>query len=250
MGRSRGLRSFSSYSLRNVKHLNHCYVARIKVVDSEIKKSGKTRADPDLNQGPADLQSAALTTELSTLENPTFQTLRLPSLSSGSKPLTAPARSPHTGAPPTGAGGQSSAKLLTLSNSAGLPVVHNSPSPHVVDCLHVNIRSFLKHSVELEARLDSLKVRPVVVGITESWLHEGIEKVSLTGYTLVVRRDRSFGGDSSAGGGILLFVRSDVCCVSHLFDSKVAERSWVLLHSDFGPILFCIWYRPPRPWQH
>ena len=66
MGRSRGLRSFSSYSLRNVKHLNHCYVARIKVVDSEIKKSGKIRADPDLNQGPADLQSAAPTTELCT----------------------------------------------------------------------------------------------------------------------------------------------------------------------------------------
>ena len=50
MGRSRGLRSFSSYSLRNVKHLNHCNVARIKVVDSEIKKSVKIRADPDLNQ--------------------------------------------------------------------------------------------------------------------------------------------------------------------------------------------------------
>ena len=66
MGRSRGLRSFSSYSLRNVKHLNHCNVARIKVVDSENKKSVKIRADPDLNQGPADLQSAALTTELCT----------------------------------------------------------------------------------------------------------------------------------------------------------------------------------------
>ena len=50
MGRSRGLRSFDSYILRNVKHINHCHVARIKVVDSEIKKSVKSRADPDLNQ--------------------------------------------------------------------------------------------------------------------------------------------------------------------------------------------------------
>ena len=56
------------------------------------------------------------------------------------------------------------------------------------------------HRVELEARIQSLAVRPLVVGITASWLDDSIEHVSLVGDVLVVRRDR---GDGRKGGGIL-----------------------------------------------
>ena len=136
--------------------------------------------------------------------------------------------------PPTGFGGPSGEPPIK-------PVVHSNSIPQV-SCLVVNIRSFLTHRVEMEARIQSLAVRPVVIGITESWLDDSIEHVSLVGYVLVVRRDR---GDGRKGGGILLFVREDVGCVSHLFDSKVAERTWAILHSDFGPIVISLWYRPP-----
>ena len=54
-------------------------------------------------------------------------------------------------------------------------------STPAVDSLHVNIRSFLTHQLDLEARIDGLPVRPVIVGVTKSWLPQGIEKVSLSG---------------------------------------------------------------------
>ena len=33
--------------------------------------------------------------------------------------------------------------------------------------------------------------------------------------------------------------------VVHLADSPADERSWYIIHADSGPILLCLWYRPP-----
>ena len=35
--------------------------------------------------------------------------------------------------------------------------------------------------------------------------------------------------------------------VTHLGDSTVAERSWVIVHSDHGAHVIGCWYRPPTP---
>ena len=35
--------------------------------------------------------------------------------------------------------------------------------------------------------------------------------------------------------------------VTHLESSTVAERSWVIVHSDHGPYVIGCWYRPPTP---
>ena len=35
--------------------------------------------------------------------------------------------------------------------------------------------------------------------------------------------------------------------VVEVLSSKTSERMWFLVHSDMGPILVCVWYRPPAP---
>ena len=69
------------------------------------------------------------------------------------------------------------------------------------------------------------------------------QAMELGGYTLISRRDRDDGRD---GGGIALFgldrVASQVVLLEHSAD---AERSWHAVHSDIGPVLCCVWYRPP-----
>ena len=33
--------------------------------------------------------------------------------------------------------------------------------------------------------------------------------------------------------------------IVHIADSPIDERSWHIVHCDFGPVLLCVWYRPP-----
>ena len=56
--------------------------------------------------------------------------------------------------------------------------------------LHLNIRSFCKHRVELEARLESMLEKPSIIAVTESWIDPSTDHISLSGYTLIVRRNR------------------------------------------------------------
>ena len=35
--------------------------------------------------------------------------------------------------------------------------------------------------------------------------------------------------------------------ITLLENSQVAERSWVIIHSDHGPCVIGCWYRPPAP---
>ena len=68
-------------------------------------------------------------------------------------------------------------------------------------------------------------------------------RVVLSGYTAVARRDRD---DGRAGGGAIIFARDAFAdYVTLLKVSGSCERVWVLVHSLQGPILVCIWYRPP-----
>ena len=48
---------------------------------------------------------------------------------------------------------------------------------------------------------------------------------------------------------VILFVRKDLAKYTvHLGNSESAERVWVLLHNDLGPILIGLWYRPMLWW--
>ena len=61
---------------------------------------------------------------------------------------------------------------------------------------------------------------------------------------MVSRLDRRVGYEKS--GGIALFVHDSlVARLVHVSDSGQSERSWHVFHTDIGPILFGLWYRPP-----
>ena len=111
--------------------------------------------------------------------------------------------------------------------------------------LHCNIRGFLSHRAELEGQIRLLTTGPAMICLNETFLDEGVrdDQVWLGGYTLASRRDRQ---DGRGGGGILCFV-ADRFAQHIVFreHSEVHERSWHIIHSDIGPILCGVWYRPP-----
>ena len=81
------------------------------------------------------------------------------------------------------------------------------------------------------------------VAITETHLAQSVEALRLSNYELVSRRDRP----ARQGGGIALYARWDVHPhIVHIRDSHILELSWHTLHSDAGPLLLGVWYRPPR----
>ena len=107
---------------------------------------------------------------------------------------------------------------------------------------HINIRGFISHSDELSAVLEAEKW-PTYVGITESKLNNPVQEPVLHGYRLVSRRDR---GGGSPGGGILMFAREGFeDTIVHIENSKEFEHTWHVIHSDRGPILAGLCYRPP-----
>ena len=75
------------------------------------------------------------------------------------------------------------------------------------------------------------------------FFHRAVERISLTGYALVSRLDRR---DDSGYGDIALFARANIVLyVIFLENSDLDKRSWHVIHSDIGPVLLGIWYRPP-----
>ena len=84
---------------------------------------------------------------------------------------------------------------------------------------------------------------PSFISLNETFLDESVQSVTMRGYKLVSRLDRRSG---ESWGGICFFARNDlVGSIAHIADSLCCERSWHVLHSDHGPILIGIWYRPP-----
>lgn len=80
-----------------------------------------------------------------------------------------------------------------------------------------------------------------MVAVNETKLDKSTETLKLPGYTLCSRRDRS-----SGAGGVALFAKDGLAqTVVHLADSETHERSWHLVHTTQGPLLLCVWYRPP-----
>ena len=109
--------------------------------------------------------------------------------------------------------------------------------------LRMNIYGYMKNNAEFAAHLKLIGM-PSFVGITETWLTNKVGIISIPGYTLVSRKDRS---DGRQGGGIVFFARDSVASqVVHVGDSVEHERSWHILHTDVGAFCIGLWYRPPE----
>ena len=72
-----------------------------------------------------------------------------------------------------------------------------------------------------------------------------MEELCLPGYVLISRLDRR---DGRKQAGIALFALPEIAACVTLLEhaSDIShERSWHAVHGDLGPVLLCIWYRPP-----
>ena len=118
------------------------------------------------------------------------------------------------------------------------PSLHDVSYNESFDIFFVNAWSIRKQEAELFVRIESSKA--VIVCVCETWLDKGVKDFLMPGYTMVSRRDRS---DYSNRGGIIVFVKNNMCCITHEERSSCAERSWHTLRTCIGPILFAFWYR-------
>ena len=117
------------------------------------------------------------------------------------------------------------------------------PVVNVSSCLlSLNLRGFLSHRIELEVFF-SMFGQPAFVALTETWLDESVQSPTLEGYQVVSRLDRR---DGRQGGGVVFFARADAShAIVHVAESPDHERVWLIWHTDVGPVLIGLWYRPP-----
>ena len=109
--------------------------------------------------------------------------------------------------------------------------------------LTANVHGLLSHQAELEFHLADNEYSELVA-LTETWLNDSVSKIMVNGYVVVSRLDRK---DGRQGGGIALLATSEMeRSIVHIGDSKDFERSWHILHTNQGPILIAVWYRPPQ----
>ena len=107
---------------------------------------------------------------------------------------------------------------------------------------HFNPRGLGGNIAETTALVKAIG-SPEIAGFTETWIERG--DVKLSGYHLVsqLNRRNAVRGDR---GGIALYARDGFQdSVVHLADSPTDERAWYIIHADSGPVLLCLWYRPP-----
>ena len=89
-------------------------------------------------------------------------------------------------------------------------------------------------------------MKPDILCLNETWLNDSTPRLSITGYEQVSRKDRPQQVVTEFNhGGIAVFRRAHSILITHVEDSTIAERSWHTLHTDLGPILVGLWYRPP-----
>ena len=111
--------------------------------------------------------------------------------------------------------------------------------------LHVNIRGWVNHAAELAARITLMDRKPDPVCINETFLDTAVRNIELEGFDLVARRDRDTGQKCRGIGAFLS--SSTAASVMLVMKSGSAERAWLMVHTERGPHLVGLWYRPPSP---
>ena len=151
-------------------------------------------------------------------------------------------RESHRSEPPNGDGsGDNSSRGRTGQSSPSTPSISDTFS-----IFHLNPQGI--GTAAKQAEFDTLLQHyqhPTIVGVTETWLTRTTDTLTFSGYKRVSRLDRRVGRPDR--GGIALFALDSFAeNVVHIGDSPVDERSWHIIHCDCGPVLLCLWYRPPN----
>ena len=143
--------------------------------------------------------------------------------------------------------------LSHVTSSLREGVKKNNVSLCEFSVLHINLRGWRSHVDELAVYCSSFSVKPTLVAVNETFLNKSVD-ASLPGYCVVGRRDRDssnincFVDNLQSWGGIVSFISEEYKGAAvEVLESSTAERLWIVLHCDMGPLLLCIWYRPPAP---
>lgn len=114
-------------------------------------------------------------------------------------------------------------------------------------CMYTNTRSILS-SYKRDELSDIMRRKGVdILGITESWAHEGISnaELELTGYNMF-RKDRSK-GVRERGGGVLLYVKKSILALQSEDSASGCEALWVkLLRGGDKDVMMGVCYRCPH----
>ena len=94
-----------------------------------------------------------------------------------------------------------------------------------------------------------METKPLLLCLNETFLDTSVGEVKIEGYEVKGRRDRPGAvPGKQAFGGVAIYVREDFPDVVSLIEtSNSAERLWVIIHAETGPILLSSWYWPPQP---
>ena len=107
----------------------------------------------------------------------------------------------------------------------------------------MNVQGLVSHAAEIAGRLRLLPKPPMLLCINETFLDKSIGEVQIEGYSCISRHDRA---DGRRCGGVATYALSKYSHqVTCLGASCNAEREWVMIHSNHGPIVVANWYRPP-----
>ena len=109
-------------------------------------------------------------------------------------------------------------------------------------CVYFNAQSIMNKLDDLHVMACSLQ--PDIIGISESWTHSNIldSELMITGYD-IFRCDRP---NSHRGGGVLLYVRSELQPTQYFFRSPFPEQVWCKLRTkNKGELLIGVCYRTP-----
>jgi hypothetical protein len=116
----------------------------------------------------------------------------------------------------------------------------------VLKCFYANARSIISQEKRMELELYVEMEKPDIIGITESWARDdmGDSELALDGYVMF-RRDRE--KQNSRGGGVLLYVKSDIMAVERqdIKNEKFKESVWCEIKSVARKMLIGVCYRPP-----
>ena len=111
--------------------------------------------------------------------------------------------------------------------------------------LYTNAQSLIKKIDEM--RVVAADKRPDVMTLTETWTNDTIENAFLNvdGYNLIERKDRSDTG-GGRGGGILVYVRKELCAWSEKVTTNFNQCSCVKIKGSSNVLSLYTVYRSPN----
>ena len=116
-------------------------------------------------------------------------------------------------------------------------------------CMYFNARSIVNKHEELELYINDEDID--IIGITETWLNSEISdsEINLDGYT-IFRKDRDH-ANKTRGGGVALYVRSELSCVRRddIVEVNFPETLWCNIDSNKESTLIGVCYRAPDSLQ-